>query len=121
MSLITSDHGLLRDTPAPAGEQVGRADGRAPYCYLFEGLAQGDRVGLFTGMDEVATRAALLAFEAALHPAWNTPPPPPMRLPAIYTYFGQFINHDISAPVRVLPANNGAGDVGRIDSWSITF
>ena len=95
MPTIKSTHDLLGQDNAP-----GRADrlARSNYCYLFEALANSPTSGIFAETDDEATVLRLKEFEIATRPPLTSPPAVLMHLPAAYTYFGQFMNHDISAP-----------------------
>lgn len=102
MSPISSPHSLFG--PASPGEPALREAAAIPasqsrYCYLFPHLAQDDRVGCFAGTTPAETFDRLKTFEQASRTPLSGLPVLPMRLPAVYTYFGQFVNHDISAPV----------------------
>lgn len=92
MPPITSTHYLLdRDATAAAGQ--------SRYTYLFPELADEELSGCFAGTTPAQTCARLKAFEVASRGPLSGLPTLQMRLPAAYTYFGQFVNHDISAPV----------------------
>ena len=92
MSNINLDHGTVG-----FAEDAPHAVTTSKYCYMLPHLARAEAArgeekdrasfamlnSLAAAMDHVAS-----AFETAR----------PSRLPAIYTYFGQFLNHDISAP-----------------------
>lgn len=103
------------DLALPAGGEASAAaarrqveEGRSSYGYLFPDLADDPAVGCFAGTGEAETIARLRAFEEATHLPVHAPAALLMRLPAAYTYFGQFLNHDISAPVLRLPGEPGA-------------
>jgi hypothetical protein len=99
MGIIISDHSLPGQhgkndaPPTPAGD----ATGRSAYTYLFPDLANQIEAGLFPGSSEEETLARLKQFEKVYRQFEH--PTHPMKLAAAYTYFGQFVNHDISAPV----------------------
>jgi Animal haem peroxidase len=101
MPPITSPHILFGpDTPGPAPlETAVDAASQSQYCYRFPHLAMDDRVGCFAGTTPAETAERLKAFEEASRTPLGLMPAMPMRLPPVYTYFGQFVNHDISAPV----------------------
>ena len=92
MAHLTLDHGTVNiadDTP--------RSRAGSKYCYLLPKLARAEAARgatkdalTFRLLNELAAAIdhAASAFESAR----------PSALPAIYTYFGQFLNHDISAP-----------------------
>ena len=108
MAIIDSDHSLtaqdvVADTPVQAG---GYGDVRSSYCYLFDKLANAEgadpdlgAAGLFTGSSPDETLMRLRAFEAVYRGLQFPIKPLRMKLAPVYTYFGQFVNHDISAPV----------------------
>lgn len=118
MTLIKSAHDLLEDADQP--NDAARMDGQwARYGYLFRDLADQPDAGRFSGTDDTATIDRLKAFELAFRKATDEDPQPPLmlQLPAAYTYFGQFMNHDISAPITGPGADVGAtGPVGIIGS-----
>lgn len=97
MTLITSSHDL-QDTPAPAGS-------RSTYAYLFPDLADAPEAGRFQGTDDAGTLQRLKDFERACHLPPTETPGLTIDLPAAYTYFCQFLNHDISAPVGSVASN----------------
>ena len=59
-------------------------------------------------------------FEIAFRLPWTPLPALTMRLAAVYTYFGRFMNHDISAPIGGLLMNVGmtppVGIIGPADA-----
>ncbi len=99
----------LEDGTEPPLPWNGKAPSRSPYSYLFPGLADAPDAGCFTGTDEGGTIQRLKDFEKACRPGnpLFAPPALTFELPAAYTYFGQFLNHDISAPVGGLLQNLG--------------
>jgi hypothetical protein len=99
MPTITSPHSLFPEVD-PAGPQVeGAGASQSGYCFLYPDLALRDDVGCFAGLSAALSYEQLVAFEKASRETLSTPQVLPMRLPPVYTYFGQFVNHDISAPV----------------------
>jgi hypothetical protein len=119
MGIIDGDHSLPGqhgggDVP-PALQAI--SAGRSPYTYLFPMLANAPDVGLFPGTSEPETLSRLKQFEEVYrqfdHPTQR------MKLAAAYTYFGQFMNHDISAPVGSLLTEAASiplmGVIGAID------
>ena len=106
------------DTPAPG---LGAEGSRSAFSYLFPGLADAPDAGRFTGTDDEGTIRRLKDFEKAcrLGNPLFAPPALTFDLPAAYTYFGQFLNHDISAPVGGLLQNPDdvppLGIVGTVD------
>lgn len=102
MPAIKSAHDFEAKTNIPEPD-IGA--GRSRYSYLFAGLADHDRAGLFQGTDDQGTVDRLQKFKIASHPLADPDPTVLMALPAAYTYFGQFMNHDISAPVGQLLTN----------------
>ena len=112
MPRIASTHDLL-DWAAPAV-----AAPQSRYGYLFPALAADDRVGCFAGTTPEETCARLKEFEIASRQPLSGLPVLQMRLPAAYTYFGQFVNHDISAPVGDVvagPEPQPMGVIGAVD------
>ena len=64
------------------------------------------------------TSDRLRAFEVATRVPLSDLPVLQMRLPPSYTYFGQFVNHDISAPTGDVVAQGATppmGVVGAVD------
>ncbi len=99
MSIIASDHSLPGqhgagdERPPPPGMAAARSD----YTYLFPGLSNSPEAGLFPGTGEAETLQRLLRFEETYRTyAFDVRR---MSLPPAFTYFGQFVNHDLSAPV----------------------
>jgi len=121
MSTIKSTHDLLDQTDhqAPGIPSPNAAGQRSNYCYLFRALADDPEAGRFTGTDDETTVRRLKEFELAFRLPWTPLPALRMRLPAAYTYFGQFMNHDISAPIGGLLVNVGmtppTGIIGTAD------
>jgi Animal haem peroxidase len=122
------EHGLLehgdgrpeRDDGISAASGLHRQGrGQSRYTYLFRDLADDPRVGCFSGTTAQETVARLHEFEVACRIPLSTPAELRMRLPAAYTYFGQFVNHDISAPVGDVLAGSPvpvpAGVIGAVD------
>ncbi|MFN5999466.1 MAG: peroxidase family protein [Paracoccaceae bacterium] len=101
MSPITSPHSLFGPAaPGPALlETAVNPKSQSRYRYRFPHLAKDDRVGCFAGTTPAETFNRLKAFEEASRTPLSRMQVLPMRLPPVYTYFGQFVNHDISAPV----------------------
>lgn len=101
MPQITSPHSLFRigAAAAPQSTAIGDTASQSRYCYRFPDLAKDSRAGCFRGLSAAATFDRLKAFEKATRIPMSNLPMLRMPLPAVYTYFGQFVNHDISAPV----------------------
>lgn len=126
MSLVKSSHDLrlAPESPRPGG-MAWAGSARAPagsrYCYLFPDLAADPAAGCFAGGDESETVRRLGAFEEAARLPAMPPPALTLPLPAAYTYFGQFLNHDISAPLggplAPSPAGATAGVIGTSDPF----
>ncbi len=92
--------------------------GQSAYTYLFPKLADEDAAGCFSGTTPAQTCARLKEFEIASRAPLTGLPVLQMRLPAAYTYFGQFVNHDISAPVGDVvraPQPAPLGVIGTVD------
>lgn len=119
MPPILSTHDMLDRTGARARTARMAAKSKSKYCYRFPALAADDRVGCFAGTTPQQTWERLQAFEVASRVPLSDVPVLQMRLPAAYTYFGQFVNHDISAPRGdVMSQDAGAppaGVVGAVD------
>jgi Animal haem peroxidase len=99
MPPITRPHSLFRlGTPLPDPAGFDPAS-QSRYCYRFPDLAADGRVGCFEGTTPGETFDLLKAFEKATRTPMSDMPVLRMPLAAVYTYFGQFVNHDISAPV----------------------
>ena len=95
--------------------------GKSRYRYLFETAAADKKAGLFSsaGKSEVQTVERLIAFARWLEREGSPDDADGLafriRLPAAYTYFGQFVNHDISAPVGGMSTDiNSIGDAAII-------
>lgn len=125
MSIISSDHSLsapATDGQDPVGQNPGQiplgAQRRSRFCYLFPELANDPMSGLFPGTSEDETVQRLKQFEAVFRPP-ELPARLRMQLPAVYTYFGQFVNHDMSAPTGGMLVNvaslSPAGIMGSLD------
>lgn len=99
MGIVKSDHGLLAFPLRRSFAGVELDPDRARYCYLFPALANRPGAGLLPGTNATETLALLHDFVENYYPPAGLPMQIKMSLPAVYTYFGQFMNHDISAPV----------------------
>jgi hypothetical protein len=66
------------------------------YAYLFPVLANDDSKSLIPGTSPEETREFLANFATLMS---DIPGTSRSKLPAVYTYFGQFLNHDSSAPI----------------------
>ncbi|MBN8631829.1 MAG: hypothetical protein J0L76_13345 [Rhodobacterales bacterium] len=109
---ITSTHNLLDRTGEGPAKQ-------SRYIYLFPALAEDPQAGCVTGTTPRETCERLRAFEIASRVPLSGIPVLQMKLPAAFTYFGQFVNHDISAPVGDVVTSRGgtpaAGVIGTAD------
>jgi hypothetical protein len=131
MALIKSSHDLQPRRPAPATGPVRVPEwamgftlalpvappaiaATSRYCYLFPDLAADPAAGRFDGTDDAETLARLKAFEVSTRLPSLPPSAITIALPAAYTYFGQFLNHDISAPETddATPELSPAGIIG---------
>ena len=117
MPPITSTHNLIdREDARPT---LAAARSRSRYTFLFPALAEDPLVGCVTGTTARATCDRLRAFEIASRVPLSGMPVVQMKLPAAYTYFGQFVNHDISAPTGDVVTQHGwtaaAGVIGAVD------
>lgn len=99
MPQITSPHSLFGASASAGPEPEAAGESQSGYCFLYPDLARREDVGCFAGLNAAHSFALLRAFEAASRGPLSAPQVLPMRLPPVYTYFGQFVNHDISAPV----------------------
>jgi Animal haem peroxidase len=119
MPPITSAHNMLDGSSAAGGGIRGLRASRSAYTYLIPALAEDPMVGLFAGTSPQQTVDRLRAFEVATRVPFSDMPTLQMRLPAAYTYFGQFMNHDISAPVGDVMSQDRrpapVGVVGTVD------
>ena len=112
---IRSTHDMLDRRAVPGGATPAS---QSRYAYLFPDLAGDERVGCFQGCTPRQTWDRLRAFEVATRVPLSDMPVLQMRLPAAYTYFGQFVNHDISAPSGDVVGGAAAvpmGVVGAVD------
>ena len=108
---IGSTHNMLDQTGTASASQ-------SRYIYLFPDLAGAETVGCFAGTTPRQTWERLRSFEVATREPLSNMPVLQMRLPPHYTYFGQFVNHDISAPVGDVVSHVGQaplGVVGAVD------
>ena len=116
MGIVKSDHGLLAFPLRRRFAAVEVDPERARYCYLFPDLANRPGAGLFPDTSATETLGRLQEFVSNFYPPEGVPPQIKMELPAVYTYFGQFMNHDISAPVGGMEVDLGglapAGIIG---------
>ena len=115
MPMITRPHSLFREaTTAPRIEGAGPS--QSGYCFLYPELAGREDVGCFAGTSAALSFKRLVAFEKASRGPLSAPKVLPMQLPPVYTYFGQFVNHDISAPagdvVTLANAPDGIAVIG---------
>lgn len=99
MPMITSPHSLFREADPAAPRIEGAGPSQSGYCFLYPELAEREDVGCFAGTSAALSFKRLVAFEQASRGPLSAPQVLPMQLPPVYTYFGQFVNHDISAPV----------------------
>ena len=102
MSPIDSKHNLGGfDKDQTTDATAGRSD----YCYLFRDAANQPDAGRFTmsAGDDAETIQRLLSCATWMERVNSNNPVEDLklriRLPAAFTYFGQFVNHDLSAPV----------------------
>jgi Animal haem peroxidase len=100
MPMITRPHSLFRlGAAALQPDTASNSASQSRYCYRFPELAEDSRAGCFQGTTAAETFDRLKAFEKATRTPMSDMPVLRMQLAAVYTYFGQFVNHDISAPV----------------------
>src|SRR4029450_10604868 len=86
---------MAKDAGAEAAQAI-KEDSTFPFDYLFPELNSKESAHLTAG-EPAKTVAALNALGAAM--AEQTPPPPAgdSTIPPVYTYWGQFIDHDLTA------------------------
>jgi hypothetical protein len=84
--------------PLMAALRGGRGNGFSRYGYLFPDLANDERASLLSATTPQETHAKLLELAEALAQIQDVEEATG-ELAAVYTYFGQFLNHDISAPL----------------------
>ncbi len=100
MKVIKGGHRLHMNPAAEKNSEL--AESRSKYTYLFPDLANKEESSLFPGK---TTKQTLLALKEIEKLFMESPPETErMKLPPVYTYFGQFINHDMSAPVGSIAA-----------------
>jgi hypothetical protein len=90
MSNVKTSHGELGIATEESGSQ-----GSSKYCYLFDDLVKAESK---RSADESENYFKQLEIMAKAMDSLAESRHRPSTLPAIYTYFGQFINHDLSAP-----------------------
>lgn len=112
----------LEDEPNASEPEAARDKKWSRYCYLFTELANLRESSLFPGTDDQGTLQRLLDFETACHMPYghDTLPGLTIPVPAAYTYFGQFMNHDISAPVGTAGGDPPVGIIGNLDPAGLT-
>jgi Animal haem peroxidase len=109
MTLIKGTHDVADPSPQVPGNRG------ASYCYLFPTLAEDDiNTRLPDAPDDETMKAILTDFADKATNDKVPEHPPLMQVPAAYTYFGQFLNHDMSAPYSTLGRNGDT--VGVIDT-----
>ncbi len=111
------------------------ADGKTPYIFLFEEL-QEDASNLLPGLpgteEGLQTEKALESLGATMFEPVDHIAIPDSKIPAAYTYFGQFVDHDITSEKVIggVPLNQrtprldldsvyGAGSVREKDSMRL--
>ena len=117
MSTILANHGSLSQTDNLNGDANEPASN---YCYLFPALAMAEadkpanaNAEYFNNLNRLARLMELERLDTS-----NS-----STLPAIYTYFGQFVNHDLSAPTatpRYFTAIGGAASRSQFQSEIIS-
>ena len=102
--LRDASHGHAVEPPTADGVELELAEVSTPFDYLFESLENDAEAHL--PADSPATIAAVVTNLKELGKKMVEPSPPRGELeigdgnstiPAVYTYFGQFIDHDITA------------------------
>jgi len=105
MPLIDAKHDL---GGFDQNQTTNTTSGRSDYCYMFEAAANQSDAGRFTmsAGDDAETIQRLLSFATWMERVNSNNPIEDLKLriklPAAFTYFGQFVNHDLSAPVGSL-------------------
>ncbi|NHB76762.1 peroxidase family protein [Rhodobacter calidifons] len=126
MPPISTPHSLFGPARAAAPRRETARPSQSGFCYLFPDLARRADVGCFQGTTPAESFRRLQSFEKDSRSILSAPQVLPMRLAPVYTYFGQFVNHDISAPVGDVvtlaapPAGMGVIDTGLppgLDRW----
>jgi Animal haem peroxidase len=111
MATISTTHDGT-SLPGDRAKAAGAVQQFTPYCYMFPELANDDSQSLIPGCDPVRTREKLAEFATLL--ASKTTARKRSEIPAVYTYFGQFLNHDMSAPTGSMvpgPDRDGEGNI----------
>ncbi len=97
-SLVAENTGI---TTAAAAGLVDATEHTTPFDYLFDGLAEIWPAAHLSNDDPAATVAALKALGSAMVedqlPADPLTQPENSIIPPVYTYWGQFIDHDMTA------------------------
>jgi Animal haem peroxidase len=99
MNLATTAHGINTLSLESASNQKLK-DQYGNYCYLFPELAKQEALKAPFGDSDEAYFVQLQDFGRALN-LYGDYPSNSSDIPAVYTYFGQFINHDMSAAVGI--------------------
>jgi hypothetical protein len=94
MTIISSKHNPFLGEAPPAGE----ATGRGSYCYMFPALANDDSHSILPTRTPGQTYQELAMLRQVMDSVGFNGSQKTI-LPAIYTYFGQFLNHDLTAPI----------------------
>ena len=85
------------------------------YCYLFQALAEQEARSVPQGCQNGKEYLERLdTLRNTMETLGSNRSDGPSNIPAAYTYFGQFLNHDMSAPVNTPAA--GSGQPGIINS-----
>lgn len=92
------------------------------YSYLFVDLADEEESGCFPDTDDEVTLGRLIKFADDFCPSMDDLSLSGLLIPvpAAFTYFGQFMNHDLSAPKRKAAGDPPAGIIGTLDPASLT-
>lgn len=92
--MLTVHHGgILRLSEEHADENLKESLGRWPYRYMFRDLQDNPKKNLLPELPTTISDLRRLGMEAMLDPADQIPGVP---VPTIYTFLGQFIDHDIT-------------------------
>lgn len=102
MAVLTAVHGSGSQDETIRRE-VEANESFASYCYLFKAQAEAEARAVPFGGTEALYFGSLDDLRKAMEEFGNHGDML-SNIPAAYTYFGQFLNHDISAPVRITSA-----------------
>ena len=102
MAILTAVHGSGSQDEVTLRE-VEPNESFSSYCYMFKTQAEAEALAVPFGGTESFYFGCLDDLRLAMEEFGNHGDML-SNIPAAYTYFGQFLNHDISAPVRMASA-----------------